>query len=670
MASVADSAETLMALWLPPKPTNPILAPTTSAFGKLDEDALLLIARHLVPQPNATDWFVAARQALRDLNALVRSCRFWRDAFDGVCQLVRLEGIAIASSCVLPALPCCNRAGDGVGACFQQLLAQAVHAVHIVMLRRAASLMVTHCTLAHCSDAVRALRSYTSDAFHIDERTDVANLPDKIRLTRYALRGKCVRMHVAISSVWLYGIVASQGARGGAPGGALLVAGEHVSDAERTHRRLSRARPLECDPVFTYVESSQARVFSPNSELKKSAPFRPGAWVSCAAVCGDVAMLCEGEPVGSERADRTWHSGVHAISLWSVTEPNCPRLSLSAQTSGVALRIWAFDGTSRDKGDYLEVYTLVHHEYVNLCDTLDVRVVRYARATREWSATAALALHLDSACSRGLAWNYAEFAYIGRDHPGISLCRSVQPATESPVTSAALTVAGIIEFYDNTSDLVAQTISRSRALVVDRIPSEPYEPVCPHSEMLVQADWPIDDNPPYFPVSGNDPDVHLSHCGTVLVVLYPTDGDFGAILDVCRRDPVLGWRRHRRHAKVDTLTNGVVRCAPPIGNHWMNGRLRHWARAHLITSCQVTEKHQQSGTSAFSPCGKYLALLVNSLVYVIDVHESLWLDQLNLHAIPIKPNTEPYAIAWPDGLFVETSHGVWHIGTYDVAAAS
>ena len=126
MASVAHSIETLLAQWLPPKTTNPPLAPTTSAFGILDEDALLLIAHSLVPLPtDPWDWLSARDQALRNLNALVRSCRFWRDAFDGICQSVRLEAIALASPCVPPTIARNDRPNGNVGALFEQLLAQA-----------------------------------------------------------------------------------------------------------------------------------------------------------------------------------------------------------------------------------------------------------------------------------------------------------------------------------------------------------------------------------------------------------------------------------------------------------------------------------------------------------------------------------------------------------------
>jgi hypothetical protein len=666
MASVAHSIETLLAQWLPPKTTNPPLAPTTSAFGLLDQDALLLIAHHLVPlRTEPLDWLSARDSALRNLNALVRSCRFWRDAFDGVCQSVRLEAIALASPCIPPAIARSHRPNGNVGALFEQLLAQAVHGVHMALLRRAAGLMVTHCTHAHCCDAVRALRSYTSNAFRIDARSDFAKVLNDVRLTRHALQGKCVQMHVAIAGGLKYGIVASQAARGGAPGGALLVAGESASDIPATNRRPSRLRPVESNPVFTYVESARSRVFSPDSELKKSATFRPGHHVACAAVCGSIAVL------GLDNADDTYK---HAIGLWSVTRPGCPHLSTGPETPGYALAVWAFDCTSHETGDYLAVYTLVQTMYpAGIRNRLHVRVVCYAHATGEWVSASAYELHLGSDNDRGRAWDYVDPENYGRHRGGVSLLGSVQPATESPVTSAALTVGGAITRMPHNYEEDALA-ARFRVLVVDQIRTKRGRAaVSLKTEVITEKDQPHFNENGHDATSSSrgDPGVHLSRCGTILVVLFgPTVPPDMAIY---WRHPLLGWRIHRRYAKVDLITQGVTSRAYVAADSQVricvHDRLNlNWSRAHTVTASRIVTKTNQSGTSAFSPCGKYLALLSGDGVAVIDVYEAICLYRVHIHRIPFRDNTAPYAIAWPDGLFVETSDGVWHIGTHAVDA--
>ena len=667
--SVAHSIETLLAQWLPPETTNPPLAPTTSAFGRLAEDTLLLIAHHLVPLPTGRrDWLSLRDSALRNINALIRSCRFWRDAFDGVCQIVRLEAVALASPCVPPAIVRSHRPSGNVGALFEQLLAQAVHGVHLAMLRRAAGLMVTHCTHAHCCDAVRALRSYSSNAFRIDARSNFTKVLSDVRLTRHALEGKYVQMHVAMTGGLKYGLVASQAARGGAPGGALLVAGESASDIPATNRRPSRTRPIECDPVFTYVECARSRVFSPNSELKKSATFRPAHHVACAAVCGSVAVLC---------LDKTDDTYKHAVGLWSVTQPGCPHLSTGPETRGVALAIWAFDSTSRETGDYLAVYTLVQTMYpAGIRNRLHVRVVCYAYATGEWVSASAVEVHLGSDHERGHKWDYVDPEHYGRHRGGVSLVGSVQPATESPVTSAALTVGGAITRMPHNYEEGALA-ARFRVLVVDQIRTKGrWDAVSIKTEVITQRDLPHFNENGHQTVTSSskgDTDVHLSRCGTILVVLYgptvPPD------MDLYWRHPSLGWRIHRRYAQIDLVTHGMWTCKPtntvrPGFVH--NQSMLNWGRAHMVTACRLVTKNNQSGTSAFSPCGKYLALLSNDCVAVIDVYEAICLSRLNIHFIPFRNNTVPHAIAWPDGLFVETSDGVWHIGTHavDVPASS
>ena len=659
MASVAHSIETLLAQWLPPKTTNPPLAPTTSAFGILDEDALLLIAHSLVPLPtDPRDWLSARDQALRNLNALVRSCRFWRDAFDGICQSVRLEAIALASPCVPPTIARNDRPNGNVGALFEQLLAQAVHGVHLAMLRRAAGLMVTHCTHAHCCDAVRALRSYSSNAFRIDARSDFAKVLLDVRLTRYALQGKCVQMHVAMTGGLKYGIVASQAARGDAPGGVLLVAGESASDIAPTNRRPSRSRTCEVDPVLTYVESARSRVFSPDSELKKSATFRPGHFVPCAAVCGSVAVI------GLHTGDDVYE---HAIGLWSVTQPGCPHLSTGPETPGYPLAVWAFDCTSHETGDYLAVYTLVQTMHpAGIRNRLHVRVVCYAYATGEWVSASADELHLGSYHERGHKWDYVDPEHYGRHRGGVSLVGSVQPATESPVTSAALVVGGTItRVAHSQGDPLA---ARFRVLVVDQIRTKgKWAAVSIHREVITEKDQ------PHFNENGHDatasskgdPIVNLSRCGTILVVMngpsVPPD------MEIYWRHPSLGWRIHRRYSKITLVTHGIrTFTGGPDRRIVHNQAMLNWSRAHTVTSSRLVTKNNQSGTSAFSPCGKYLALLSDDCVAVIDVYEAICLSRLNIHFIPFRNSTAPYAIAWPDGLFVETSDGVWHIGTHAV----
>ena len=661
MSLSGSSIKTFIGKWLPPKIVNPPLSPTTSEFGRLDEDALLLIAHHLVPLPTESCWNATRRAALQHLSALAQSCRFWRDAFSGVCQVVRLEAFALASPCVAPPFSYSHRPNGSVGALFELLLAQAVHALHVAMLRRAAGLMITHCTNPHCSDSVRALRNYDTNAFHIDEHSDFKRVTDDVDLTRYALRGECVQMHVAMSGSSKYGILASQGARGEARGGVLLVAAESATELSATCRRPSRSQPVVRDPVFTYVESAKSRVFSPDSELKKSAAFRPGGWVLCAAVCGDVAVLCQ-----HTNADRS----EHAIHLWSVKQPMCPRLSTGPPTLGHALAVWAYERGSSKKGDYLEIYTLVqHHHGVGTRNRLHIRVVRYARATSTWSGSISKELHLGAEYGRGHFWRYPNADEYGRYRGGVSLNGSVQVATESPVTSAALTVTGMITRINpalSTESLYRQ----SRVLVVDRVfragrTGDSFI----RTQVITEREWPLENENVTDATLKCDPDAHLSRCGTVLVVLYLKRNEDCLTLELFRRDPELTWILYKRHTHIDLITQGVSRLPPKNGSMVLHHRESlHWGRAHIITSCHVNTKNNQTGTSAFSPCGKFLALLSRGSINVIDVHESICLNRLNVHCIFLRVATEPYAIAWPDGLFIETSSGIWQIGNYKVPA--
>lgn len=275
---------------------------------------------------------------------------------------------------------------------------------------------------------------------------------------------------------------------------------------------------------------------------------------------------------------------------------------------------------------------------------------------------------------RGSVWDYVNPGNYGRHRGGVSLVGCVQPATESPVTSAALTVGGAVTHIPTSHQEDGGLVTTCRVLVVDRVRTDDhFNPSLIRTELVTETSRPhIDEHGNDTTVSSKDDlDVHLSRCGTVLVVLYgPT---VPPELEIFRRHPSLGWRIHKRYSKIDLITQGVTRRTYAAADSpvctTVHDRLNlNWSRAHTVTASRIVTKTNQSGTSAFSPCGKYLALLSRACVAVIDVYEAICLYRVNIHSIPFRDSTVPYAIAWPDGLFVETSDGVWHIGTHAVDA--
>ena len=73
--------------------------------------------------------------------------------------------------------------------------------------------------------------------------------------------------------------------------------------------------------------------------------------------------------------------------------------------------IWVALGESTDKGDYLEVYTLVGTRLRSTAQGSDRQIVnvnadRYALATREWSSTQTTPIHLASPRHFGWHWRY------------------------------------------------------------------------------------------------------------------------------------------------------------------------------------------------------------------------------------------------------------------------
>lgn len=637
-----------------------------AAFGTLDVDVLLLIAQHLAPLPGATGWIEKAKAAAADLNALVRSCHFWRAVLCGAGHALRLEALALAQGCVpSPALP----RGDAVGRHFAQMLVQERHLVHLRVLECAVELMLTHCTLAHCTDALRAMRTYRSSPFLVDV-TSASMATPKHALGRRALEGKRVELNVAATSAtFKMGIVASQGRRGTAPGGVLLAsAGLPQDRPSNAHFR----------PVFTYVASEKARLYTPASELQKGPLFSPRKEVTATSVCGNVAILClEVEDVGD-----AYGNVHHVISLWSLSGRNEKPIAESVVRDGRAVEVWALEGESNDRGAHLEIFTLIVNtilsEEGNWRDNVSVRTERYARDADVWSVMMGTTIALGSHRTYGKEWRYWG-AQSGPYPKGVSLYDRAKVAFESPVGSIALCVCGWIRKIPHfpedaeSSDTPALVY---RIVVVGKNPKlnvvgfdsvaplqldvinvfrAPYEGI----NLVVNSVVCTESRVPHF---------HLSPCGTLLVTTSKRNSTAPELISIYRRDPERGWQRLARHERADSYSTISGTPLKPSDGLWRH-QLGDWPRAINQKAALIDRDPapRRQSESAFSPCGKYLAMLTRQYIFVIDLHSSLCHGQLHVRGIRVSDQTRPVALAWPDGLFVETRHGVWHIGTYDEA---
>jgi len=651
-------------------------AASASAFGTLDVDALLLIAQFLAPHPSATGWIEKAKAAAADLNALVRSCHFWRHVLCGVGHSLRLEAFALALGCIpSPLLP----HGDAAGRCFTQMLVQERHLVHLRVLECAVELMLTHCTLAHCTDALRAMRTYRSSPFIVDTESASMAAP-KHALGRRALEGKRVELHVAATSAtFKMGIVASQSARGATPGGVLLASAGLPQD---------RPNGACLRPVFTYVASQKARLYTPASELQKSPLFNPRKEVIAATVCGDVAILCLAHAEDAHSYEFT----SHVISLWSLSGNNEQPISENTVHMGVALEVWAVEGESSDQGNYLEIFTLV--SAVRLCEQggfrmhLAVRNDRYAKGPGVWSSVGHSDKYhfLSSSNSYGTEWRY----WNPPNHAkGVSVFRRAMIATASPLASIAFCVRGWIK---RTPQLPEDNDTKNLPVLVYRIIVVSKHPPAKTSTLFESIDnQRVDVIQSYTaPYEGLDllsyttmrtenrvPHIHLSPCGTILVTTSTRGSTAPDLLSIYLRDPKLGWQRRARHERGNSYSTISGTPLKPSDRLWRH-QLGDWPRqsnqrAHLIEWAYRSQQpgtnyeFPQVGASAFSPCGKYLAMLTKTYIFIIDLHGSLCHEKLHVRGIRVSDQTRPVALAWPDGLFLETRHGVWHIGTYDNA---
>ena len=639
---------------------------SASAFGTLDVDVLLLIAQFLAPHPGATGWIEKAKAAAVDLNALVRSCHFWRHVLCGAGHSLRLEAFALALGCIpSPLLP----HGGAAGRCFAQMLVQERHLVHLRVLECAVELMLTHCTLAHCTDALRAMRTYRSSPFIVDTESASMATP-KHALGRRALQGKRVELHVAATSAtFKMGIVASQSARGATPGGVLLA---------------SAGLQQHGPPVFTYVKSEKARLYTPASELQKGPLFSPPKEVVAATVCGNVAILC----LAHAEDDHPYEFTSHVISLWSLSGHNERPLSESTTHTGVALEVWAVEGESSDRGDYLEIFTLVSTmrpcEHGGFRKHLAVRSDRYATGAGVWSSVIMSDKYhfLASYNAYGTEWRY----WNPPNHPkGVAVFRRALIATASPLASMALCVRGWIQRIPQLpEDSDAKHVP---ALVYRIVVVNKHTPTKTPTRFESIENQRVDVIQSYTaPYEGLDllsnttvsienrvPHIHLSPCGTILVTTSTRGSTAPDMLSIYRRDPKLGWQRRARHERGNSYSTISGTPLKPSDRLWRH-QLGDWPRqsnqkAHLIEwayRCQVGGESRVSA-SAFSPCGKYLAMLTRQYIFIIDLHGSLCHEKLHVRGIRVSDQTRPVALAWPDGLFLETRHGVWHIGTYDNA---
>lgn len=654
--------------------SNDSLPATALPFGALDTDALLLIAHDLVPRLGAANWIEKAKAAAADLNSLVRSCRFWRAVLCGVGHALRLEAFALAQGCIpSPLLP----RGAAIDCCFAQMLVQERHLVQLRVLECAVELMLTHCTLSHCTDALRAMRTYRSSPFLVDQ-TSVSMLNPKHELGRRALEGKCVEMHVAsTSATFKMGIVASQAARGTASGGVLLASAGLPQD--RPNANLHR-------PVFTYVASEKAQLYTPASELKKGALFSPQKEVTATSVCGDVAILCLDE----EGGDDVFGNAHHVLSLWSVLGRNEKPIAESSIRNGRAVEVWAIEGESSDLGPYLEIFTLVLNtilsEEGNWRDNVSVRTERYARDADVWAVmTTNTDIGLGSYRTYGTDWRYV--GVLSGPYPkGVSLYGRAKVASESQVGTVALCVCGWVRkipHFPEDSDTMDRTTLVYRIIVASKNAERKSThfdcgALPPKVDVINVFRAPYDgvdliiDNVQESKV----PHFHLSPCGTLLVTTSKKSGTAPDLFTIYRRDPERGWQRRARHGLADSYSTISGTSLKPPDCLWQY-EFGDWPRAINQKATLIEWGYPLNGDprprrdaeSAFSPCGKYLAMLTRRYIFVIDLHASLCHETLHVRFIRVNDKTRPLAIAWPDGVFVETGHGVWHIGTYDAVAS-
>lgn len=648
---------------------------TESLFRLLDNDVLVAIVRQLLWQSPHPPNFRTGHLAAKDLASLLQTCRFWKDAIYANGQSERLEAAALSSSCIPSAID------GGEHRYFYQMLRQIRSTIHITLLDTAIQLMVTHCALPHCSGAFRALQSYSTSVLAVDSKSARYRSP-RHALTRRALEGLTVQLAVAQASHVRHCIVSAQEPRDGAAGGVLLA----------TTRGQSKAHS------FVYVHARRSQVFSPISSLQRGATITPKVDVLCAAVCGDAIVLCHRvhghEP---EPAEREMHLRSHAISVWSSKQGTCT--SSSNARRGTMRGLWVVPETSTDRGAFLEIYTLVCSEATTVEQrrrrTLNVRVDRYALATREWSFTQSTPIHLASERHYGVHWKYHSWSQNSGhdDRCGIHLWDH-SAATTSPLGRVALVVAGWLAPLEH-GDASAndqrryELAYRYRTLIVgkrDRVRLCLFDSILPlemdemhkyemkHREVPNELLWEglptilgIEDA-----VDRQSPEPHLSPCGTVLVTL-PHEAGRTALppqpVSIFTFHPKRGWVLQSCHRHVDKW-QGKPLANFSSGLHAFRAVQEH-ADLHLHLHESVDVDHGTSSwrRSSFSPCGKYLMLLYKFHILVVDVHESLCNDRLRVRVVLVTDQTRPQAISWADGLFLQTSHGVQHIGSYPIDSA-
>jgi hypothetical protein len=638
--------------------TTPTSSSTTeSLFRLLDHDVLVAIVRQLLWQPLHPN-FRTSHLAAKDLASLLQTCRFWRDAIYANGQSERLEAAALASSCIPSAID------GGEHRYFYQMLRQVRSAIQVTLLDTAIQLMVTHCALPHCSGAFRALQSYSTSVLSVDSKSIRYSTPHHA-LTRRALEGLTIQLAVAHASHVRHGIVVAQEPRDGAAGGVLLA----------TTRSQKEARS------FVYVHARKAQVFSPISSLQRGATITPKVDVLCAAVCGDAIVLCH-RVDGHEPAEIPMHLRSHAISVWSSGQGTLT--SSSNARRGTVRGIWVVPGTSTDKGAFFEIYTLVGSvgttEEQHARTMLNVRVDRYALATREWSFTQSTPIHLASERHYGVHWKYHSWPQMhGDNRCGIHLWDH-SAATTSPLGRVALVVSGWIaplEHGDASENAQRryELAYRYRALMVgkrDRVQMSMFDSILP-LEVEEMQKFEMKVGNAHFERLGIEdavdrqaPEPHLSPCGTVLVTLPQHCGSAAPApqpVSIFTFHPKRGWVLQSCHRHVDKW-HGKPLASFSAGLRAFAAEQEHADLHEFVDVDHDIGWRGQWRRSSFSPCGKYLMLLYRFHILVVDVHESLCNDRLRVRFVLVNGQTRPQAISWVDGLFLQTSHGVQHIGSY------